>query len=133
MYTKKLHLKTFLSSIILILLIFNFILPSTAKAYKDISPSDVRDMIDTSTLMLVIDVRVPKEYSKGKIRTSVNIPLNILKNTVIERNIPKSTIIITYSQDNATAYQAAKILDSLGYQQVYTLGSINSWPYEIIR
>ncbi|MCY6356816.1 rhodanese-like domain-containing protein [Clostridium sp. ZS2-4] len=133
MKTKKFSFKKIMSVFISLFVMFGFILPSTAVAYKNISPSDVHDLISTSTPMIIIDVRTPEEYSQGRIPTSVNIPLNIFKNEVQSKNIPKSTKIIIYCQRGVRSSTAAKILDDLGYADVYNLGGIDNWPYEIVK
>lgn len=133
MHTKKFSFKKILSIVISLFIMFGFILSSTAMAYKNISPSEVQDLISTSTPMIIIDVRTPEEYLQGRIPTSVNIPLNILKNEIQNKNIPKSTKIIVYCQRGSRSSKAAKILDDLGYIDVYNLGGIENWPYEIVK
>lgn len=130
---KKFSLKVIIYIVISLFIMFGFILTSTAMAYKNISPSEVQDLISTATPMIIIDVRTPREYSQGRIPTSINIPLNILKSEVQNKNIPKTTKIIVYCQRGTRSLEAAKILDALGYTDVYNLGGIESWPYEIVK
>lgn len=133
MHTKKFSFKKIIYLVISLFIMFGFILPSTAMAYKNISPSEVQDLISTATPMIIIDVRTPQEYSQGRIPTSINIPLNILKSEVQNKNIPKTTKIIVYCQRGTRSSEAAKILDALGYTDIYNLGGIESWPYEIVK
>lgn len=130
---KKFSLKVIIYIVISLFIMFGFILTSTAMAYKNISPSEVQDLISTATPMIIIDVRTPQEYSQGRIPTSINIPLNILKSEAQKKNIPKTTKIIVYCQRGTRSLEAAKILDDLGYTDVYNLGGIESWPYEIVK
>lgn len=130
---KKFSFKKIIYIVISLFIMFGFILTSTAMAYKNISPSEVQDLISTATPMSIIDVRTPQEYSQGRIPTSINIPLNILKSEVQNKNIPKTTKIIVYCQRGTRSLEAAKILDALGYTDVYNLGGIESWPYEIVK
>lgn len=130
---KKFSLKIIIYIVISLFIMFGFILTSTAMAYKNISPSEVQDLISTATPMIIIDVRTPQEYSQGRIPTSINIPLNILKSEAQKKNIPKTTKIIVYCQRGTRSLEAAKILDDLGYTDVYNLGGIESWPYEIVK
>lgn len=130
---KKFSFKIIIYIVISLFIMFGFILTSTAMAYKNISPSEVQDLISTATPMIIIDVRTPQEYSQGRIPTSINIPLNILKSKVQKKNIPKTTKIIVYCQRGTRSLEAAKILDDLGYTDVYNLGGIESWPYEIVK
>ncbi len=130
---KKFSFKKIIYIVISLFIMFGFILTSTVMAYKNISPSEVQDLISTATPMIIIDVRTPQEYSQGRITTSINIPLNILKSEVQNKNIPKTTKIIVYCQRGTRSLEAAKILDALGYTDVYNLGGIESWPYEIVK
>ncbi|MCY6369564.1 rhodanese-like domain-containing protein [Clostridium ganghwense] len=133
MYTKRLSFKKILSVVISLFLMIGFILSGTAKAYRNISPSDLKDLINASTPMIIVDVRTPQEHSTGRIPTSVNIPLDVLKTEIANKNVPKSTNIIVYCQSGNRSSKAAKLLDDLGYTNVYNLGGIKNWPYQIVK
>ncbi|EJO5348957.1 rhodanese-like domain-containing protein [Clostridium botulinum] len=102
------------------------------KAYKNITPEEVKHIISTPySTALIIDVRTVEEFNNGHIPKSTNIPLNQLKNTVISKNIDKDTKIIIYCATGSRARKASSLLDSLGFTNVYVLGGLNSWPYAL--
>lgn len=131
MYKNKSMLKRSLYIIICSIFIFNFMLASTAKAYKKITAHDLRDYLSVSTLMIIIDVRNPEDYSNGRIPTSVNMPLYNLSNEVKSYNIAHPTKIIVYANTQEVSDRAAKTLEDLGYTDISSMGSINGWTYSL--
>jgi rhodanese-related sulfurtransferase len=115
------------------LIVVNLFFPGeSVKAYKKITAVEVKDIINTpSSDALIIDVRTPSEYKQGHIPKSINIPLQILKDEVIHKNINKSTKIIVYCQRGIRSEKAAETLEQLGYNNVYSLGGIDQWTYSI--
>ncbi|QAT39016.1 rhodanese-like domain-containing protein [Clostridium sp. JN-9] len=125
----KLYFYLIAVSLIVVTLFFPY---ESVKAYKKITAIEVKDMINTpSSEALIIDVRTPSEYKQGHIPKSINIPLQILKDEVIHKNINKSTKIIVYCQRGIRSENAAEILEQLGYNNVYSLGGIDQWTYDI--
>lgn len=104
----------------------------SAKAYKNISSVEVKQIISTpSSTALIIDVRTPEEFKKGNIQRSINIPLYNLKHAMLSKNIYKDTKIIVYCNSGNRSLKAAMLLDSLGFTNVYNLGGLNNWPYPL--
>lgn len=103
-----------------------------AKAYKDISPREVKHIISTPySTALIIDVRTPKEFSNGHIPKSLNIPIDNFRDTMLSKNIDKNTKIIIYCNTGVRAKNASNLLDKLGFTNVYILDRLNSWPYPL--
>lgn len=127
------NLKIYIGLILLNALLFMVLFPlNSVKAYKDISPKDVVNMLSSKEGIL-IDVRTPTEYESGHIKGAINFPLQILKQEMDKNNISKDTPIILYCQSGVRSKNASKLLEELGYSKVYNLGGINSWPYEIVK
>lgn len=133
MHVKKTFSNKTFNFFVVFILTIGFIMPYTAKAYKNISASDVRDLITTSSPVIIVDVRSPQEYYSGKIPTSINIPIEIFESQIKDKSIPKTTQIVVYCQKGNRSSRAAKILDDLGYTNVYNLGSIENWPYDLVK
>ena len=66
----------------------------------------------------ILDVRTEKEYQQGNIETSINIPIDELRDKLNE--IPKNKKIYLYCQVGLRGYIAFKILKNNGYD-VYNL------------
>jgi phage shock protein E len=70
---------------------------------------------------LIIDVRLPHQYDQGKIRGSLNIPLEqILKNAGYLKRQNKPIIICGNGSESS---QATHILQRQGLKEVYDAGS----------
>ncbi|MBE1305507.1 rhodanese-like domain-containing protein [Clostridium botulinum] len=104
----------------------------SAKAYKNISPEEIKHIISTPySTAIIIDVRTPKEFSNGHIPKSLNIPLDKFKDTMLSKNIDKNTKIIIYSNTSVRAKNTSNLLNSLGFNNVYVLDHLNSWSYPL--
>lgn len=96
-----------------------------------ISADDALELIDTADAVL-LDVRTPSEYNDGHIEGATLLPLSDIEST-IETAIPdKSTPIIVYCRSGNRSAEAIDILIELGYTDVYDLGGIIDWPYDIV-
>jgi rhodanese-related sulfurtransferase len=84
--------------------------------------------------VLLVDVRPPEQYAAGKIPNSINIPLNDIINNLIETDIAntENPIVILYCQKGVSSLKAYNVLKDAGYENVYNLGGIEDWPYEIV-
>ncbi len=96
-----------------------------------ISADEALERINTADALL-LDVRTPSEYSEGHIEGALLYPLNTIEDS-IETAIPnKSTEIIVYCRSGNRSAEAVEILVTLGYTNVYDLGGIIDWPYNIV-
>ncbi|QGU96085.1 rhodanese-like domain-containing protein [Clostridium bovifaecis] len=116
-----------------LLIISHLLFINTAKAYTPISPQDVMDHINASSLMLVIDLRTRQEFDGGHLPTSINIPINKLSSEMKSKNITYPTRIIVYSDTDKASDKGAKLLESLGYTDVWSMGSLNRWTYRLTK
>ncbi len=96
------------------------------KEVTKISSQEVREMISNGIDAVIIDVRTKEEFDARHIVGAINVPLDQIE----EIELPKSRKIILYCQSGNRSNQAANILNSLGYENVFDLGGINYWPYE---
>ena len=94
--------------------------------YKTISVSDARAMIQSSSNLMLVDVRTPGEYAQGHLKGAINIPLSDLPVRIggLEQNRP----ILVYCQTGSRSAQASSILVKAGFTQVYNLdGGMTAW------
>lgn len=84
---------------------------------------------------VLLDVRHAPEYERGYIPGAV-----LLDNDDIQRGenlevLPedKKTTLIVYCRSGRRSQVAARKLEALGYENVYDMGGILDWPYEIER
>ena len=99
---------------------------------KAISVEQVKADLDEGKDFILLDVRTPEEYEEGHIEGALNIPLKELAYEV-ENEIPDvETTIYLYCRSGVRVITAGHILYDLGYENVYNMGGILSWPYEIV-
>ena len=70
---------------------------------------------------VVLDVRSKQEYEEGYIEGSINIPYYELKKRAEREIKDKKQIIIIYCQTGGRSKKAYKILQQLGYKNIYNL------------
>ena len=80
----------------------------------------------------IVDVREKHEYNSGHIQNAHNIPLSEIDN-INKKIIPLDSKIIVYCQSGNRSNKAAEMLLEMGYTNVYDMGGINSWKYELIK
>ena len=96
-----------------------------------IKPSDAKKRLDAGEKIVLLDVREKEEFKEGHIANSIN--LSSRKIGQFEDMVSdKKAIIFVYCLTGVRSVKAAKNLISFGYENVYDLGGITAWPYEII-
>lgn len=86
---------------------------------KDIRKEDINKYIKQGAI--IIDVRSQQEYKEGHIDGAICIPdYQIRKN--IQKYVPnKNEIIILYCSTGHRSQDAQKILENMGYENVYNV------------
>lgn len=109
---------------------FNFLRQSPTNV-KRISPIETKELMEKNKNIKLLDVRTKEEYKSGHISGAVVLPNELIN----ERNLSiipdKEQTIIVYCQSGGRSSQAASKLSKLGYSNVYDLGGIMNWPYNI--
>ena len=101
--------------------------------YKNISPYNAMAMIkDISTYTVIVDVRRSDEYAAGHIRGAVNIPLSRIMTDSAKLLPDKNREIIVYCHSGERSKTACMQLCNMGYANVYDLGGIIDWPFDIV-
>ncbi|MBP3502988.1 MAG: rhodanese-like domain-containing protein [Clostridia bacterium] len=70
---------------------------------------------------ILLDVRSRQEFKEGHIDGAINIPLCDVKKEVPKRITDKNKYIIVYCTSGIRSKKAQKILNSMGYKNVYNL------------
>ena len=101
-------------------------------AYQQITADQAKDMMDSQSDYLILDVREADEYESGHIPGAVLFPVGSIDRESTEQLIPdKDTLLLVYCRSGNRSKTAALALAELGYTQVYEFGGINDWPYDI--
>ncbi|MDR5658498.1 rhodanese-like domain-containing protein [Serpentinicella sp. ANB-PHB4] len=120
--------------IIIIVLVLGFYLYNnnkTESGYERMSPEEAKNQLEQNKDIVLLDVRTVEEYNEKHIDGSTLIPLHVLESEVGRKIPKKDQKIIIYCRSGNRSRTAANMLLKKGYNNVYDLGGINSWPYEV--
>ncbi len=99
--------------------------------YRRISPDTARRVIGNPSFgITVVDVRTVEEYEEAHLPGAVLIPDYVLGEWAAAELPDKNAPIIVYCMSGCRAFEAARLLVSLGYTEVYDFGTIYNWPWE---
>jgi len=102
-----------------------------------ISPTDLKTIIDTAEMYLILDVREKYEHDPGYVPGALNLPRGILEFNIAKEKywenvglyMPlKNDKIIVYCKKGKRGILAADILQKMGYTNVFCLeGGWKAW------
>lgn len=93
-----------------------------------IDSESVKRALDTNKHVILLDVRTPGEYSRGRIPNSINIPLDKLTLTVSEKIPDTSSTLYVYCLSGSRSVIAVDQLLKMGYANVFEIKSgLLSW------
>ena len=102
---------------------------------KGVTPMQVMERITRGDGFVLLDVRTASEITTdGQLPSGnvVHIPLGKLRERA--GDLPKNTEIITFCKVSLRGYEAAKILEGLGFTDVKFMdGGIVTWPYDMVK
>ena len=87
---------------------------------KEISYKNLNEFMKNKIVFL-IDVRSNQEYEEGHLNGAINISLFNIERNIVNVVKDKNDIIILYCSSGSRSKEAKKILENLGYQEVYNL------------
>ena len=97
-----------------------------------ITPAAARRMMEVGE-GFPVDVREPSEYVTGHIPGAKLLPLSLIR-IKAEQVIPdKEAPWLVYCRSGQRSAMAARQLEAMGYHNVYDLGGILAWPYQVER
>ncbi|MBO8138179.1 MAG: rhodanese-like domain-containing protein [Desulfotomaculum sp.] len=100
--------------------------------YRDITAGELKEMLDSSSDILMIDVREPYEYNAGHIAGSILRPLGKIESWSKELDKDKPIVLICRSGNRSA--QAARCLVDQGFTNVMNLkGGVKAWPYGLVE
>jgi rhodanese-related sulfurtransferase len=103
------------------------------KTYKQISPEEAKNIMDTQRDYIIIDARTEEEFAQGHIKNAILIPEYEIKDKA-EKALPdKNSLILVYCRSGRRSKIASEALVELGYTNVYEFGGIIDWKYEIVK
>lgn len=100
---------------------------------KKIKYEEAANNLKNDKNIILLDVREKYEFQSGHIKGAKNLPLAVVDKTIETMAKDKNSILYVYCQSGARSARACQILSAKGYTNVYNLGGIMGWPYEIVR
>jgi len=105
---------------------------SVVSTYQEITQEEAKEIMDSGSDFVILDVREDYEYEEGHIKDAILIPYEKI-NELAEEMLPdKSQEILVYCRSGRRSKIAAESLVNLGYTDVKEFGGIIDWPYEIV-
>ena len=98
--------------------------------YEQISQEEARNLMDSETDYIILDVRTEEEYADGHIVGAVCIPNETIGETVSESLPDKEQLILVYCRSGNRSVQASEKLAKFGYTNIKEFGGISTWPYD---
>lgn len=95
---------------------------------KQISTTEVKQLLESGKSLYLIDVREVDEVKEGKIPGVINIPLGLLEARMHELDKSKEYIMVCRS--GGRSGRATQFLESWGYQVINMSGGMLDWNGE---
>ena len=99
--------------------------------YKTITQVEAKEIIDTTSGYIILDVRTSEEFNTGHIPNAINIPNEVILEEALKVLTNKEQVILVYCRSGRRSKEAASKLVELGYSNVLEFGGIIDWKYEI--
>ena len=97
-----------------------------------INAEQAKEMIDSPTELIILDVRTKEEYEEGHIEGAILIPDTEIATKAEELLTDKNATLLVYCRSGRRSAHASQSLNELGYTSVYDFGGILDWPYEVV-
>jgi len=128
----------------LILLLFAMVLASCGKApaekpaetgaaFQTVTAEEGKAMLEEDPVIILLDVRTPEEFAEGHIAGAIRITDSELEAEAPRQLPDKDAKILIYCRSGRRSRASAQKLVDMGYTQVYDMGGIIDWPYEIVK
>lgn len=101
--------------------------------YTMITAKEAKQIMDTQSDYVILDVRTEEEYSEGHIPGAILIPDYDIAEKAEEQLTDKDRLILVYCRSGRRSKLAAEALVSLGYTNIKEFGGIIDWPYETTK
>lgn len=97
---------------------------------QQMTVQDLSEQIKAGTAPIIIDVREPYEYAHARIEGAVLKPLGAIYQWAHELDKAQAYVVMCHT--GARSYQAAFMLERMGFKQVANLvGGIDDWTMRI--
>ena len=99
--------------------------------YMNITATEAKEIMDSETGYVILDVRTEEEYAKGHVPGAILIPDYEIETRAEEELPDKDQMLLVYCRSGRRSKLAAEALVELGYTNIYEFGGIIDWPYDV--
>src|SRR3989344_5028973 len=92
-----------------------------AKPVPEIQPEAVKKAIDENQDFILLDVRTPEEFTRGKLPGSINLPVNDISEKIGSLVPDKSSFVYVYCLSGSRSVSAVNTMLKLGYSNVFDM------------
>jgi rhodanese-related sulfurtransferase len=97
------------------------------QSIPEVAPAQLQSRIEDGEPIVLIDVREPDEFARGKIPGAHTIPRGVLEMQVDGR-LPRESTVVLYCGGGGRSALAAKSLADMGFEKVENLqGGWQAW------
>lgn len=101
--------------------------------YVNITGEEAKEIMDTESDYVILDVREQDEYDEGHIEGAVLIPHGEISEKAEEIIPDKNTLILVYCRSGRRSKIASEELVKLGYTNIKEFGGIIDWKYGVVK
>lgn len=96
-------------------------------ATSGLSYVETKNIMRNNQNVVLIDVRSRQEFNEGHLPNAINISVYDIAKEIVNKVTDKNYIIILYCQTEKRSVKAKRILEKMGYVNIYILkGGIDS-------
>lgn len=103
------------------------------ESYMNITANEAKEIMDTQSDYIILDVRTQEEFAQGHIPNAVLIPDYEIETKATSMLTDKNQLILVYCRSGRRSKNAAEKLVKLGYTNIKEFGGIIDWPYETVK
>ena len=105
---------------------------NTENTYKQITPAEAKNLMDSKENYVILDVRTMEEFAEGHIEGAILIPDYEIGEKAESVLTDKNQLILVYCRSGRRSKNAASELAALGYTNIQEFGGIIDWPYGMV-
>ena len=99
--------------------------------FESISVQEAADLIkanESNPDFIILDVRTPEEFNAGHIQNAINLDYYAANFRIELDKLDKENTYLVYCRTGMRSGEAMKIMESLGFKEVYNLSAgISDW------
>ena len=97
-----------------------------------ITAKEAKNIMDTETDYIILDVRTEEEFKEGHIKNALLIPDYEIAEKAETVLTNKEQLILVYCRSGRRSKIAANELATMGYTNIKEFGGIIDWPYDVV-